>query len=87
MNRKCAILNKVNFTNDEKELKNLEKLLILYCFKKLKISNYEVFFEKKELENKILTDEYTDLLIYDRKQFNINVQGLNIHYYKENRIN
>lgn len=83
MNRKCAILNKVNFTNDEKELKNLEKLLVLYCKEKLKINNYEVFSDRKELENKILTDEYTDLLVYDKKQFSISLQGIDLHYLKE----
>lgn len=83
MNRKCAILNKVNFTNDEKELKDLEKLFILYCREKLKIDDYKVFLDKKELENEILTDEYTDLLVYDKKQFSISVQGIELHYLNE----
>lgn len=83
MNKRCAILKKVNFTNDEKELKDLEKLFILYCKEKLKIDDYEVFLNKKELENKILTDEYTDLLVYDKKQFSISVQGIELHYLNE----
>lgn len=83
MNRKCAILNKVNFTNDEKELEDLEKLFILYCMERLKIDNYKVFLDKKELENEILTDEYTDFLVYDKKQFSISVQGIELRYLNE----
>lgn len=80
MNKKCAILRKVNFTNDEKELKDLEKLLVLYCLEKLKIKDYEIFTDKEEFENVILTDEYTDILLFDKNQFKINVQGLDLHY-------
>ena len=83
MNRKCAILNKVNFTNDEKELNDLEKLLVLYCIEKLEIKDYDIFTDKEKFENVVLTDEYTDILLYDKNQFKVNVQGLDLHYLNE----
>ena len=83
MNRKCAILRKVNFTNDEKELNDLEKLLILYCIEKLEIKDYDIFTDKEKFENVVLTDEYTDILLYDKNQFKVNVQGLDLHYLNE----
>lgn len=83
MNRKCAILNKVNFTNDEKELNYLEKLLVLYCIEKLEIKDYDIFTDKEKFENVVLTDEYTDILLYDKNQFKVNVQGLDLHYLNE----
>lgn len=83
MNRKCAILRKVNFTNDEKELNDLEKLLVLYCIEKLEIKDYDIFTDKEKFENVVLTDEYTDILLYDKNQFKVNVQGLDLHYLNE----
>lgn len=83
MNKKCAILRKVNFTNDEKELNDLEKLLILYCIEKLEIKDYDIFTDKEKFENVVLTDEYTDILLYDKNQFKVNVQGLDLHYLNE----
>lgn len=83
MDKKCAILRKVNFTNDEKELKDLEKLFILYCLEKLEIKDYEIFIDKEKFENAVLTDEYTDILLYDKDQFKVNVQGLELHYLNE----
>lgn len=83
MDKKCAILRKVNFTNDEKELKDLEKLFILYCLEKLEINDYEIFTEKEKFENVVLTDEYTDILLYGKNQFKINVKGLDLHYLNE----
>lgn len=83
MNKKCAILRKVNFTNDENELKDLEKLFILYCLEKLEIKDYDIFTDKEKFENVVLTDEYTDILLYDKNQFKVNVQGLDLHYLNE----
>lgn len=83
MDKKCAILRKVNFTNDEKELKDLEKLFILYCLEKLEIKDYEIFTDKEMFENAVLTDEYTDILLYDKNQFKVNVEGLELHYLNE----
>lgn len=83
MNKKCAILRKVNFTNDEKELNDLEKLLVLYCIEKLEIKDYDIFTDKEKFENVVLTDEYTDILLYDKNQFKVNVQGLDLHYLNE----
>lgn len=83
MNKKCAILNKVNFTNSEKELKDLEKLFVLYCLENLKIKDYEIFTDKEKFENEVLTDEYTDILLYDKNQFKVKVQGIDLHYLNE----